>query len=72
MATMLDLRGPLYGKRPCPADEIWLNDSDIVLIPKTGILVANNFIDLLFTHGLYGIVPFSTATAFSITRFGTL
>lgn len=72
MATMLDLRGPLYGKRPCPADEIWLNDSDIVLIPKTGILVANNFIDLLFTHGLYGIVPFSSATSFSITRFGTL
>src|SRR3569623_2040177 len=72
MATMLDLRGPLYGKRPCPADEIWLNASDIVLIPKTGILVANNFIDMLFTHGLYGIVPFSSATSFSITRFGTL
>ncbi|HUY92385.1 MAG TPA: polysaccharide biosynthesis/export family protein, partial [Pirellulales bacterium] len=72
MATMLDLRGPLYGKRPCPADEIWLNDSDIVLIPKTGILVANNVIDLVFTHGLWGIVPFSAATSFSITRFGTL
>ncbi|HVX59067.1 MAG TPA: polysaccharide biosynthesis/export family protein [Pirellulales bacterium] len=72
MATMLDLRGPLYGHRPCPADEIWLNDSDIVLIPKTGILVANNVIDLIFTHGLYGIVPFGASTSFSITKFGTL
>ena len=44
MATSLDLHGPLYGKRPCPADEIWLNDSDIVLVPKSGILVADNII----------------------------
>ncbi|HJT35210.1 MAG TPA: polysaccharide biosynthesis/export family protein [Pirellulales bacterium] len=72
LATRLDLRGPLYGKRPCPADEIWLNDSDIVVVPKTGILVANNVIDLLFTHGLYGIVPFNTVTSFSITKFGAL
>jgi polysaccharide export outer membrane protein len=72
LATKLDLRGPLYGKRPCPADEIWLNDSDIVLVPKSGILVADNIISLLFTQGLYGIAPFSTATTFSITRFGAL
>jgi len=72
MATMLDLRGPLYGKRPCPADEIWLNDSDIVLVPKTKMLVANNVIDLFFTRGLYGIVPFTTSTSFSITKFSAL
>lgn len=72
LATKLDLRGPLYGKRPCPADEIWLNDSDIVLVPKSGILVADNVISLLFTQGLYGIAPFSAATTFSITRFGAL
>ncbi|HUY32764.1 MAG TPA: polysaccharide biosynthesis/export family protein [Pirellulales bacterium] len=72
MATMLDLRGALYGKRPCPADEIWLNDSDIVLVPKTRLLVSNNVIDMLFTHGLWGIVPFSTSTSFSITKFSAL
>jgi hypothetical protein len=57
---------------PCPADEIWLNDSDIVLIPKSGIMVADNIISLLFTQGLYGIAPFSTATTFSVTKFGAL
>jgi polysaccharide export outer membrane protein len=59
MATQLDLRGPLYGQRPCPADEIWLNDSDIVLVPKTRILVAQNAIDLVFTQGVFKVVPFS-------------
>jgi polysaccharide biosynthesis/export protein len=72
LATKLDLRGPLYGKRPCPADEIWLNDSDIVLVPKSRILVADNIISLLFTQGIYGIAPFSGAATFSITRFGAL
>jgi polysaccharide export outer membrane protein len=57
MATQLDLRGALYGKSPCPSDEIWLNDSDIVLVPKGPVLVANEFIEQVFTRGLYGVVP---------------
>jgi polysaccharide export outer membrane protein len=57
MATMLDLRGALYGRRPTPADDIWLNDSDIVLIPKTPIQQADEFIEQVFTRGLYGVVP---------------
>lgn len=57
MATMLDLRGALYGRRPVPADDIWLNDSDIVLVPKTPIQQADEFIEQVFTRGLYGVVP---------------
>lgn len=57
MATMLDLRGALYGRRPVPADEIWLNDSDIVLIPKTPIEMADEFIEQVFTRGLYAAIP---------------
>ncbi|QDT70812.1 Polysaccharide biosynthesis/export protein [Planctomycetes bacterium MalM25] len=57
MATMLDLRGALYGKRPVPADEIWLNDGDIVLIPKSPIEVADEFIEQVFTRGLYAAIP---------------
>jgi polysaccharide export outer membrane protein len=58
MATKLDVRGALYGKRPCPADEIWLRDSDIVVVPKSPILVADDFIELVFSRGLYGVLPF--------------
>jgi polysaccharide export outer membrane protein len=57
MATMLDLRGAMYGRRPVPADDIWLNDSDIVLVTKTPIQQADELIEQLFTRGLYGVVP---------------
>ena len=69
MATMLDLRGSLYGHRPCPADEIWINDSDVVVVPKTALLVAANVIDLVFTHGVLRIVRFNGSVSFSAVRF---
>lgn len=65
MATMLDLRGALYGKMPCPADEIWINDADIVVVPKSPILVLDDIINLVFTRGLYGVAPYSVGTSFS-------
>jgi polysaccharide biosynthesis/export protein len=60
MATMLDLRGALYGRRPVPADDIWLNDSDIVLVTKTPIQQADELIEQVFTRGLYSVVPIQT------------
>jgi polysaccharide export outer membrane protein len=57
MATMLDLRGALYARRPVPADDIWLNDSDIVLVPKTPIQQTDEFIEQYVTRGLYSLVP---------------
>ena len=70
MATMLDLRGALYGKSPCPADEIWINDSDLIVVPKSPVLVMDNFIELVFTRGLYGVVPFNLS--YSWSNFATL
>jgi polysaccharide export outer membrane protein len=57
MATMLDLRGALYAKRPVPADDIWLNDSDIILIPKTPIQQVDEVIEQYITRGVYSLVP---------------
>jgi polysaccharide export outer membrane protein len=57
MATMLDLRGALYAKRPVPVDDIWLNDSDIVLVPKTPIQQVDEVIDQYITRGVYSLVP---------------
>jgi len=65
MATMLDLRGALYGKKPCPADEIWLNDTDLVVVPKSPILVLDDMINLVFTRGIYGVVPFSANVSYT-------
>jgi polysaccharide export outer membrane protein len=70
MATMLDLRGALYGKTPCPSDEIWVNDCDLIIVPKSPLLVADDIINLAFTRGLYGVAPFNVGTNFSF--FNTL
>ena len=65
MATMLDLDAALHGKQPCPPGEIWLSDSDVVIVPKSRILVADDFIDLVFTRGIYGVFPLSSVINFS-------
>ena len=65
VATKLDLYGALQGHRPCPADEIWLRDSDIVIVPKNPILVADDFIDLVFTRGIYGVFPMAVSLNFA-------
>ena len=58
LTTMLDVRGAVLGKRPTPADEIWLRDGDVVIVPAMPIRVMNNFIRLVFTEGIYGVIPF--------------
>ncbi len=57
IATRLDLRAPLYGKRPIPSDEIWLRDSDIVLVPKTPIRRTNEWIEEVFSRGINPVLP---------------
>jgi polysaccharide export outer membrane protein len=59
MATRLDVRGVFIGATPYPSDNIWLRDNDVVVIPKSPILRLDEFIDLVFTRGIYGVVPFS-------------
>ena len=58
LATKVDVQGALYGARPAPSDEIWLRDSDIVIVPQTPIRVLNDAIELIFTNGLYAAAPF--------------
>jgi len=62
ISTMLDLNGAIRGKRPTPADEIWLRDGDFVIVPERPIRLFNNFVSQVFTEGIYGIVPFGGFT----------
>jgi polysaccharide export outer membrane protein len=57
MATMIDLEGALFGRTPCPKGEIWIDDSDVIIVPKGRILQADDFINLVFTRGIYGVFP---------------
>ncbi len=70
IATVLDLRAALLGRRPCPGNEIWVSDADLIIVPKSKILRTDNYIELLFTKGLYGIFPFSGSVNF--TNLSTL
>jgi polysaccharide export outer membrane protein len=70
LATMVDIRGALYGKYPCPADELWINDSDIIVVPKSPVRVFDDYVSLFFTQGLWAIVPFSSTV--SISALGLL
>lgn len=63
-ATMVNLRPALRGKSSCPAGEIWLSDSDVVIVPKGPILETTDFIELVFTRGIYGVLPFSASLSF--------
>jgi polysaccharide export outer membrane protein len=71
MATLLHLWNPLYGNTPHAPDDIWLGDSDVVVVPKMKILVADEFIDMIFTRGIYGVFPFNGLTL-SMSKLSTL
>ncbi|MBA3484030.1 MAG: polysaccharide biosynthesis/export family protein [Pirellulales bacterium] len=72
LATMLDVNGALYGRRPVPADEIWLNDSDIIVIPKTPITVVDEFVNQFFTNGLYSAFPQFAFGTFNFDNFRSI
>jgi polysaccharide export outer membrane protein len=72
LATMLDVNGALYGRRPVPADEIWLNDSDIIVVPKTTITVVDEFVNQFFTNGLYSAFPQFSFGNFNFNNFRSI
>jgi len=57
LATKLDLNGAWNGQRPIPSDEIWLRDSDIVVVPRMPIRRADDLIELYLTRGVYSAFP---------------
>ncbi|QDS97638.1 polysaccharide biosynthesis/export family protein [Adhaeretor mobilis] len=72
MATMLDVKGALYGRRPTPADEIWINDSDVVVVPKSPVRATNEFIEQVFTRGLYAAFPQFAFGQFNFDNFSSI
>jgi polysaccharide export outer membrane protein len=68
LATRLDMRAALLGRTPCPDGEIWVSDSDLIIVPKSRILRADNFIELVFTRGIYGVVPINFSVSYSLFK----
>ncbi len=59
-STLLDLRQAVLGRQAHPCDEIWVRDGDVIILPRTPVRVMDNFIRLVFTEGIYGVMPFNT------------
>jgi polysaccharide export outer membrane protein len=59
IATMVDLYDPIIkGHGACePVCDLWVADADLIIIPKTKILIFDEFVQLVFTQGIYGIIP---------------
>ncbi|MEX2092486.1 MAG: polysaccharide biosynthesis/export family protein, partial [Pirellulales bacterium] len=64
-ATKIDVRAPLYGNDPCPTNDVWLRENDLVIVPKTRILCATDLIELYFTRGVYAVFPINYVYDFS-------
>ncbi len=59
LATRIDIRGAHLGKVATPADEIWLRDGDLIIVPPTPIARFDSFVSQVFTQGIYGILPYA-------------
>jgi protein involved in polysaccharide export with SLBB domain len=57
LSTLLDLRGAILGHKAHPADEIWIRDGDVIILPSTPIKLFDNFVKQVFTDGIYGVAP---------------
>ena len=61
LATTVNLQGALLlAHQPCPPGELWVSDSDVILVPKGALLLTDDYINLIFTRGLWSVVPFTT------------
>ncbi len=57
MGCKISVNDILYGRTVCPRCDIWLADSDVVIVPKSDLLRTDDFINLLFTRGIYSVLP---------------
>lgn len=57
ISTVLDLSGVVGGRRPTPADEIWVRDGDVIILPSKPIILFDNWIQQVFVNGIYGAIP---------------
>jgi polysaccharide export outer membrane protein len=57
IATCVDLSSDLKGDCLDQTHDVWLRDGDIVLLPKSTCQRIDDYIDLVLTRGVYGVVP---------------
>lgn len=62
MATRVNVYPGLYNTPELDPCDVWLRDTDLVIVPKLKIQVWDDWIEMVFTRGIYGVVPFNGIT----------
>ncbi len=57
LSTLLDVRGAILGREAHPKDTIWVRDGDVIILPSSPIRLFDNFVQQVFTEGIYGVFP---------------
>jgi len=57
MGCKINVNDILRGYTVCPRNDIWVADSDVIILPKDNLLRTDDFINLLFTRGIYSVFP---------------
>ncbi len=47
--------------------DFWLEDYDLVFVPRSDVAKSDDWIDQVFTKGIYGVLPFSTSVGFGFS-----
>jgi polysaccharide export outer membrane protein len=59
MGCAVNMNSALNRRRACPHNDMWLADSDVVIVLKGDLIKANNLIEQVFTRGIYSVFPLS-------------
>ncbi|HBE67379.1 MAG TPA: sugar ABC transporter substrate-binding protein [Planctomycetaceae bacterium] len=59
IATLVDLAGVHSARSLTSTDEIWVRDRDTIIVPLKPVARFNDFVDNVFTRGIYGVLPFA-------------
>jgi polysaccharide biosynthesis/export protein len=65
MGCVVNLSDVLCRDKRCPRDDIWISDSDVVIVPKSTLLRADDAIEMIFTRGIYGVFPLNATLNFN-------
>ncbi len=57
LSTQLDLRKAMEDHAAGPANDIWVRDGDVIILPGAPIERFDDFVSRVFRDGDYGVIP---------------
>ncbi len=71
VATQINLWHEVAAGKHCSVEDLWVADSDVVVVPKTNLRIGTDFVGEIFTRGIYGVMPFQ-GVSMNFAKMSTL